>query len=118
MHAPHLGMLGQEFGDALRVLILPRHAHGQRLQPAHQHPRGVRIHAIAQGRTRLPDSFDQFVASGDDAANQVGVSGQIFRSGMHDQVDAEFRRCWLMGVPKVASIMLSSLCAWPAPRLS
>ena len=31
-------------------------------------------------------------AAGDDAADQVRVSGEIFRAGMHDQINAEVRR--------------------------
>ena len=40
---------------------------------------------------------DQFSASGDDAANEVGMAAQIFRPGMHDQVDAVLRRMLVDG---------------------
>ena len=102
VHAPHLGVLRQKLCDAQGVVILPLHSHRQRLDAAQQQPGGVRIHGAAQRGAGFVDLLDQVLAAGDDAADQVGVSGEIFGAGVHDQVNAEIRRALVDGRGKRA----------------
>src|SRR5208283_5445516 len=101
VHAPHFGMFRQKFRDPLRVRILPRHAHSQRLQPANEHPRGVRVHAVAQGRTWLPATTPQI---------RSVCPARYFVPECMIKSMPKCAGCWLIGVPNVASIMLSNLC--------
>ncbi len=95
-------MLLQELRDAQRILVLPRHAHRQRLQAADQHPRRMRVHAIAQRRPRLPYLVHQFLPAAHHSAGQVRMSAQILRAGMHHQIDAVLRRMLVDGRAKRA----------------
>ncbi len=92
MHAPDFCMLPQEVCHAQCILVLSRHPNCQRLEPANQHPRGMRVHAVAKGRARLPNLIHEFLPPAHHAAGQVRVPAQILRAGVHDQVDAVLRR--------------------------
>ncbi len=102
MHARHLGVLRQKLRDPQSVVILPLHPHRQRLDAAQQQPCGVGIHHPAQGGASFVDLLDQVLPSGNDAADQVGVSGEIFGAGVHHQVNAEVRRALVDGRGKSA----------------
>ena len=58
MHSRYLGMLVQKFGNPQRVFVLALDPDGQRLDPAQQQKRGVRIHAAAERRAQVVDLFD------------------------------------------------------------
>src|SRR5437868_7510653 len=48
------------------------------------------------------DLVDQVSTASDDAADQIGMTAEIFRSRVHDQVNAEFRRTCVDGSSKSA----------------
>src|SRR5882724_6957214 len=87
--APNLGVSSQKLGDAQRVVVLPLHPHRQRSDAAQQQPGSMGIHNATQSGASLMDLLDEVLASGNDAADQVGVSREIFSAGVHDQVNAE-----------------------------
>ncbi|HMB84302.1 MAG TPA: PLP-dependent transferase, partial [Terriglobales bacterium] len=59
---------------AITTSILALHPDGQRLDPAQQQKRRVRIHRATKCRTHMMNLVDQIAASGRDAADQVGMS--------------------------------------------
>ena len=74
-------MLAEKASYLQSILILSLHSYSQGLDSAQQQKCRVRIHAAPQSRAQLVNLVDQVAASSGDAANDVGVSAKIFRSG-------------------------------------
>ena len=54
-----------------RVAVVGPHAHGERLHPAVDQPRGVRVDGLSPGLEQAADYLDDIVIGDDGAGNDV-----------------------------------------------
>lgn len=86
-----LWMAVEELGERHRALLMSFHSRAERLDAAEYQPGVERRTAKAQRVDDVADFFGVFLLLGDHtAADDVGVSVQILRRGMDDDIDAQF----------------------------
>ena len=91
MHA----LIGLEpLGDSHRVLVMFRHAHGQRLHPARERVGRRGLEDAAKQLPRRAQPRHQFARSRERSRRHVAVSIQPLRRRMHHHVDTELE--WLL----------------------
>src|SRR5215216_5117456 len=92
MNAANLLALGAPFRDAHRVLVVPPHAHLERLESALEQPRCERIGSLAPEHHLLSHFFDEWRGSAHHATENVVMTVQILRGGVDDDIRAVLDR--------------------------
>ena len=89
MDPAHRRMRGEQARDREPALVMAAHAQRQGAQAAHQEPAVERRELTAEQREDAGiDPLDQLAPAADHARDHVAVAAQIFRGGMHHEVDA------------------------------
>src|SRR6185437_12195633 len=70
IHGAHLGVRGEKLGNAQSTFILALHPHRQRLDPAQEHERGMRVHNATERSAGTADGVNQILAPSCDAADK------------------------------------------------
>ena len=87
----------QPLGHGHGTGVLTLHPHGQRLQPAPEQIRRLRVHDRADAPPHLFDSIDHRRRSDEHTGGDVGVAVEVLRRAVHHEIDAERQRLLIDG---------------------
>ncbi len=83
-----LGVVAQVSADLFRILASAAHAEFERLEAAHQHPRGVAVDDPAHRVADRADLVEQRLGSGQPASDEIAVPAGIFGQAVDADVGA------------------------------
>src|SRR5436309_6238919 len=67
-------------------------AYRQGFDAAQQKPRRVRVHVAPQRGASGVNGLHQVLPAGDDSADKIGMTSEVLRARVHDEVNAMLRR--------------------------